>query len=149
MTTPSPEAVSCPRGSDKLLEIQAGLKTIQDTIRGLSLSLKSVQKEVKQLETFQAKHKKKVRPPREPSGFARKLLISDELYGFLGLPVGTEIAGTKVTKMINAYIKEKNLQNPENRREILPDPALKAILECGDETVTYFNMQRFLRRHYK
>ena len=45
------------------------------------------------------------------------------------------------------YIKKQNLQNPENRREILADNTLKSIF--GKDKVTMFEMNRYLAQHLK
>ena len=43
------------------------------------------------------------------------------------------------------YIKANNLQNPENRREILADDRLGKVF--GTDRVTMFEMNRHLARH--
>jgi upstream activation factor subunit UAF30 len=45
------------------------------------------------------------------------------------------------------YIKQQNLQNPENRREILADNKLKPIF--GKDKVTMFEMNKYLAQHLK
>jgi chromatin remodeling complex protein RSC6 len=87
--------------------------------------------------------------PRMPSGFAKPTVLSNELCGFLGLDEGSERSRTEVTRMLNHYIKEHDLQNPTDRRNILPDDKLKGLLRLsGDEKVTYFNIQSFMKPHY-
>ena len=73
---------------------------------------KTVAKEHKQLEK-RAKGKKRrvANPDAPPSGFAKPGPVSPELAKFLGLGNGELIARTEVTKAINAYCKEHNLQN--------------------------------------
>jgi chromatin remodeling complex protein RSC6 len=100
------------------------------------------------------KRKRKTATPadgvkRTPSGFAKPALISDELCSFLGKPSGTEMARTEVTKHITSYIKENNLQNAANKREIAPDAALKTLLNIGkDDTLTFFNLQKYMKVHF-
>ena len=57
---------------------------------------------------------------------------------------------TMITKMLRNYIKENNLQNPENRREILPDEKLYVIF--GDDSrgvnLNLFNMQKYINHHF-
>ena len=43
------------------------------------------------------------------------------------------------------YIRKNNLQNPENRREILADDKLEAVF--GKKTVTMFEMNKYLAQH--
>ena len=86
---------------------------------------------------------------RAPSGFAKPSPISQELCDFLGKEAGSELARTEVTKHLTTYIKEHNLQAPEDKRKILPDAKLKKLLKVpkGDE-ITYFNLQRYLKPHF-
>ena len=44
------------------------------------------------------------------------------------------------------YIKAKNLQNPENKREILADDKLQAIFG-GKSRVSMFEMNKHLAQH--
>ena len=87
------------------------------------------------------------RKPRKPSGFAKPAYLSPELCLFLNVDIGTELARTDVTKKLLSYVKEHNLQNPENKRVILLDDALNKLLKPDCE-VTYFNIQRLLKGHY-
>jgi chromatin remodeling complex protein RSC6 len=51
-----------------------------------------------------------------------------------------------VTKAITTYVKEKNLKD---KHTIKPDTKLKALLGvAAEDTLTYFNLQRYLNRHY-
>lgn len=86
---------------------------------------------------------------RQPSGFIRPTLISDELAIFLGKDVGSEMARTAVTNHINTYIKENNLKDPKNGRQINADSKLSKLLKLGKEDVlTYFNLQKFMKHHF-
>jgi chromatin remodeling complex protein RSC6 len=86
---------------------------------------------------------------RQPSGFIRPTLISDELAVFLGKESGTEMARTAVTNQINAYIKENNLKDAKNGRQINADAKLSALLKLEkDDVLTYFNLQKFMKYHF-
>ena len=54
-----------------------------------------------------------------------------------------------VTRLLNAYIKEHNLQDPTDKRKILPDAKINGImnLKPGDN-LSYFNMQTFIKHHF-
>ena len=81
-------------------------------------------------------------PKRAPSGFAKPTKVSKELEQFLGLSDGEEIARTEVTRRVNAYVKEHNLQNPANKRQLVLNDTLQALLNPpADVTVTFFNLQ--------
>ena len=86
---------------------------------------------------------------RNPSGFVKPTLISDELAAFLGKDNGSEMARTEVTREINAYIREHKLQDTQNGRKINADDKLSGLLklQSGDE-LTYFNLQKYMSPHF-
>jgi len=86
---------------------------------------------------------------RRPSGFVAPTLLSDELATFLGKPVGTMMARTDVSKLINKYIADNRLQDLQNGRIINPDAKLRKLLRLnnGDE-LTYFNLQKYMKHHF-
>ena len=51
----------------------------------------------------------------------------------------------EVVSKVWDYIKSHNLQNPENRREILADDKLKRVFD--KDKVTMFEMNKHLSRH--
>src|ERR671921_2818359 len=51
----------------------------------------------------------------------------------------------EVVSKVWEYIKSHNLQNPENRREILADERLGKVF--GKDRVTMFEMSKHLARH--
>ncbi|WP_066337623.1 SWIB/MDM2 domain-containing protein [Azohydromonas lata] len=64
----------------------------------------------------------------------------------LAVIVGTEpLPRTEVTKRIWDYIKQHNLQNPANKRNILCDQTLKAVM--GKDEVTMFEMTGLVGKH--
>jgi chromatin remodeling complex protein RSC6 len=120
-------------------EVQSQLKTLQKTHA----------KEVKALQKRTRKRKNRDGKAKSPSGFTQPTKISDQLAGFLGLDMGSEIPRTEVTKKINCYIKENNLQWEKNKRHIKPDKKLGGLLNVGKgEELTYFNLQTYLKPHY-
>ena len=131
--------------SQKLVELRAMETSILS-------ELKSLQKDtVKYIKTLNKKKKKKQSSDkvRAPSGFAKPTKMSDMLCSFMDLPVGTEMARTDVTKYITKYVKEKDLQNPENKRQIMCDTKLKGLLNVDDTVpVTYFNLQKYMKVHF-
>lgn len=127
------------------------LSTFRSQITALQQQLrvleKTVSKEVKTAKKIAEKHKH--RGNRKPSGFARPTKISTELCGFMGKDSGAEVARTEVTQFIIKYISEKGLQNPENRKIIIPDDSLTKLLGVTHEDeVTYFNLQKFMNKHF-
>ena len=73
---------------------------------------------------------------------------------FMSLKPSTELAAvvgpdplprTEVTKRLWEYIKAHNLQNPANKRNILCDAKLKAVM--GKDEVTMFEMTGLVGKH--
>ena len=92
--------------------------------------------------------------PKRPSGFARPSDLSDELCAFLGVPGGTSLPRTVVTKMMCEYIKQNELGLSTNKRCVdFTKPAAERLRRLLDPepgaTVTYFNLQRYLKRHIR
>jgi len=146
------------------------IKTKQDLMTELKREIQELRKmqrdhEAAIKEASKKTKKKKSRDEnstRKPSGFASPVVVSDELYTFLaqfGVKKGDPIARTDVTRHITNYIKEKDLQNPEHRREIVPDASLKKLFGPAIEpkdpndpksplVYTYLKLQRYLSAHF-
>ena len=79
---------------------------------------------------------------QKPNALQKPLQPSKELAAVVGtepLPRG------EVVSKVWDYIKKHELQNPENRREILADDKLEAVF--GKKTVTMFEMNKYLAQH--
>jgi chromatin remodeling complex protein RSC6 len=128
---------------EKVCALSTHVKCVQSCLKVL---LKEFEKQKKVIDKVQ---KKKEKAKKSPSGFAKPCKISDELCTFIGVTSGTEMSRTDITRHINSYVKEHDLNNPENRREFFPDKKLKAILNVQDgEKVTYFVLQRLIAHHF-
>jgi chromatin remodeling complex protein RSC6 len=119
-------------------------------VKDIQASLKPVLKEHDKLRKIVDRiQKKRDNARKSPSGFAKPNKISDELCDFIGVPHGTEKSRTDITRYINAYVKEHDLNKPTNRRIILPDEKLKKILKINNnEEVTFFILQRLISHHF-
>ena len=90
------------------------------------------------------KLEKKERPsPRGKSSALQKpLQPSQELAAVVG---PGSLPRTEVVSKVWDYIRSHNLQNPENRREILADDKLRKVF--GKDKVTMFEMNKHLAQH--
>ena len=80
----------------------------------------------------------------KPNALQKPLQPSAELSAVVGagpLPRG------EVVSTVWEYIKANNLQNPDNRREILADDKLRKVF--GKDKVTMFEMNKHLAAHLK
>ncbi|CAO2813526.1 unnamed protein product [Amaranthus hypochondriacus] len=79
---------------------------------------------------------------KKANGFTKLCSLSTRLQEFFGVP---EMARTEVVKNIWAYIKENDLQDPTNRRNIKCDEKLRSIF--GVDTINMFQMNKALSKH--
>ncbi len=75
----------------------------------------------------------------------KPLQPSEELAAVVGGPA--PLPRGEVVSKVWDYIKANNLQNPEDRREILADDKLRKVF--GKDKVTMFEMNKHLARHLK
>ena len=127
------------------------------TLSGLRQNITAVQNEIRTLERTIKKEikgykkqteKNKTKGNRKPSGFARPSKVTPELLSFMNKSAGESVARTEVTQYLISYIKEKNLQSEENKKIITPDESLRSLLSCGDDEVNYFNLQKYMNKHF-
>ena len=145
-------AVSSVQDDVKSMLTQAN--TVRETVGALVAELKRLEKRVARLQKEADKRRRRAKKPvegeeikpRKPSIFELPTPLSNDLCGFLGRPNGSLESRSNVTKAITTYVKEKNLKD---KHTIKPDTKLKALLGVAPEdTLTYFNLQRYLNRHY-
>lgn len=128
---------------EKITSLATGLKEVQTIVK---LLVKEYEKQQKIIEKVQNKRQN---ARNSPSGFAKPNTISTELCDFIGVDHGTQKSRTDITRFINAYVKEHNLNDPKNRRFIVPDAKLKKILNVKDgEEVNFFILQRLISHHF-
>jgi chromatin remodeling complex protein RSC6 len=140
---------------EDLKAVTANLNTLRETAAGLLAQVKKLEKRVHREIKDARKRKRRTAAtteggeakPRQPSIFERPQQVTEELCKFLGKPAGTQMSRSEVTRAVNAYVNEKGLKN---KHDIKPDAALKKLLAYNDEKepLTYFNLQRYLNRHY-
>jgi chromatin remodeling complex protein RSC6 len=77
-------------------------------------------------------------------GIAKPVTPSPELAKITGTDA---LPRSEVVSKMWAYIKKNNLQNPENKLEILADDTLRPIF--GGDKCTMFEMNKHLSKHMK
>ena len=77
------------------------------------------------------------------SAFMKPMKISPELAVVVG---DGPMPRSEVVKKLWVYIKGKNLQDPENKRNINADEALKKVFD-GKGTVNMFEMTKLVSKH--
>nr|VDC72178.1 unnamed protein product [Brassica rapa] len=79
---------------------------------------------------------------RGGGGFAKVCQLSPQLEKFIG---SSQLARTEVVKKMWAYIKEKDLQDPKDRRKILCDESLHSLFHV--KAINMFQMNKALAKH--
>ena len=139
---------------DDVKTMLAHANTLRETAAALVAELKRVDKRVARLQKEADKRRRRVKKPvegeevkpRKPSIFELPTPLSNELCSFLGRASGSKESRSNITKAITTYVKEKNLKE---KHTIKPDAKLKALLGVAEgDVLTYFNLQRYLNRHY-
>lgn len=96
------------------------------------------------------KNKKSVRKNKVVSGFQKPTRISKDLAKFTGWNDTDLHSRVEVTKFICDYIKTNNLQNPQDRRQIVPDAKLQKLLGYNPkketEPLRYYSIQFHLNK---
>lgn len=116
--------------------------------------LRGITRRIKALQTSTARVVKQKQPSARKnnnSGFLKPVQISDAIAKFTGLHSDQLHSRVEVTKHLCQYIKDKNLQNPADKRQIVADPALSKILgydaKKDDKPLTYYRLQSLLKNN--
>ena len=94
------------------------------------------------------------------SGFMKPVMISEEMAQFTGLDKNGAYPRPTITKFVCEYIKNHNLQNPNDRREFKVDSSLQKLLKYNPSNppkddsgkaipMTYFRLQKYMQHHFR
>lgn len=80
--------------------------------------------------------------PDNDNAFNKPLNLSSELQAVVG---ESKLSRPQVTKKVWEYIKDNNLQNPDDKRNIVADDKLRPVF--GKDEVTMFEMTKLISNH--
>ena len=128
------------------------LRGSAEKVKGVKF-LRSINKALKTLksdsERVQKIKKKSNHQHSANSGFMKPVKISPEMSNFTGFNNDTKHSRVEITKFICAYIKNNNLQDPSDRRNIVCDEKLKNLLKYDSkDKLTYFRLQQCIQCHF-
>ncbi|XP_023349362.1 protein TRI1 [Eurytemora carolleeae] len=83
--------------------------------------------------------------PKKPSGLTKPMKLSAELSAIVGAGKDEKLARSEVVKRLWAYLKEKKLQDPENKQFFTPDALMEPVF--GNEKIRAFSMSKYLKDH--
>merc|ERR1712021_194081 len=81
-------------------------------------------------------------PTKRRSGLTKPMKLSDDLADIVGKK---EASRAECVKELWAYIKEKNLQDPKNKRFFTPDKKMAKVF--GTDLIRGVSMAKFLSAH--
>ena len=157
-STPVEQATTAPSApvttlDDDLKAVASNLMSLRETASTLLGQVKKLEKRVHRDMKDARKRRRRVKVDengvevkRAPSIFERPTQVTAELLTFLARPAGSLMSRSEVTKAVNEYVKAHGLKN---KHDIKPDAPLRKLLAIAEgEPLTYFNLQRYLNRHY-
>ena len=119
-------------------------------LRTLNKKLKSLKNQSQRIKQRNSSVKKT--NTNNNSGFLKPVKISADMAKFTGWNATELKSRVDVTKYLCNYIKEHNLQNPEDKRQIIPDAKLAKLIKYDskkeNEPLRYYSLQRFLKPHF-
>jgi chromatin remodeling complex protein RSC6 len=145
---------------DELIaSIETEISHLRETPQNKTKGVKFLRSLGKRLKTLRGQTtrvmKQRVRTPRKNnvnSGFLKQVPFSKDLAKFTGWDPELPRSRCDVTKYLCEYIREHNLQNPEDKRQILADTKLSKLLAFDPKKstvpLTYPHMQKLLVPHF-
>lgn len=127
--------------SDKLDQITEKMNNIASAVREVQQLLKGLPK--------QKRNKKDANTTT--SSLSKPVTLSSEMRAFLDLDADTQISRVDVLRSVNKYIKDNNLQIPDNKRNFVLDEKLKTIIpQSDDPELQYqvFKIQSYIKSHF-
>lgn len=131
---------------DKIIESASGLE---------GKAAKSILKELKVLKNDLKKVMKKKGGEKKRgvtnSGFFKEVKITEDLAKFMQCKPDELKSRVDVTRFICKYVKDKNLQDQENKKIIVPDEPLKKLLKHDSKTdgaLTFPSVQKLIQKHF-
>jgi chromatin remodeling complex protein RSC6 len=117
---------------DELASAGKQVRTIQDSLKLLNREFRNLDRQ----------NKAKKKRPQTP------LLLSTDLEVFLSVQHGTMLTKAAVMKSISSYIKEKNLQVAENKRQFIPNKQLSKIFNIKKpHSMTFVEINKHVSHH--
>merc|ERR1711955_197806 len=83
--------------------------------------------------------------PKKQSGLHQPLKVSPELAKIINTKEGELITRPQATKKLVTYLKENNLQDPNQKQFYTPNKAMEGIF--GKERIKCFSMNKYLKDH--
>ena len=159
-TAPTKEGIAS--SFDELIQmVETEIVSLRDSsnkTKGVKF-LRTLNKRIKSLKTQVARIKQRTSTKvvssssnGTNSGFLKPVKISSDMAKFTGWDPAELKSRVEVTKYLCNYIRENNLQNPNDKRQIIPDAKLSKLIKYDAkkeaEPLRYYSLQKFLKPHF-
>jgi hypothetical protein len=128
---------------------------LRTSLNELAPEMKKMERQVARLEKKAEKRRRRKagvvgadgeKKPNPTTVFTKPVEITKELCTFLGLPAGTQVSRSDVTRGVMKYAKDKSLTD---KQTIKPDGTLRKLLGLTEaDNLTILNLQKYLKNHY-
>merc|ERR1712173_503360 len=81
------------------------------------------------------------------TGIQAPLKVSDQLSKIIGTAKGEQVSRPQVVKKLWDYIKDNNLQDPENKQWFTPDKTMAPVFGTKKIKINYSSMSKYLEDH--
>jgi chromatin remodeling complex protein RSC6 len=121
-------------------------------LRSLNKRLKTLKTQVSRIKQRSSTKAVSTAISNTNSGFLKPVKISSDMAKFTGWNPDDLKSRVDVTKFLCNYIRENNLQNPSDKRQIVPDAKLSKLIKYDSkkesEPLRYYSLQKFLKPHF-
>lgn len=121
-------------------------------LRSLNKRLKTLKNQTSRIKQRSSSKTVSTTSNNTNSGFLKPVRISSDMAKFTGWDPNELKSRVQVTKYLCNYIRENNLQNPNDKRQIIPDNKLSKLIKYDSkketEPLRYYSLQRFLKPHF-
>jgi len=126
---------------EQFKNVSADIQKISGTARHLQLTVKELQRHVKN--ACKPKKVKKHTVMHDP------MTVSPELLKYLKQSAGTKMTKSESMKGVSSIIKSTGLQNEENKRQFTPDKKLAKVLNMSPiKSITFVELNKYLSHHF-
>lgn len=132
-----------------ILDLESVFADILTEIKDKTLVKRTKQLKKDLVKLFKLRSGSKNGADNPNSGFRKPVDVSAEMRTFLNLPPDQLTRRVDVTSYVCDYIRKNNLQDTNDRRNIIPDATLRSLfrLSESDPPLTYYSIQQKLQPH--
>ena len=106
--------------------------------------LAAINKQLEQIKKHSYGKRRQRASTTRNSGLEKIMPITQKMADFAGWDVKTPKSRVDITRFLCGYIKDHNLQNQDNKKEIVLDHKLADLLKYHERTITYPHIQKYI-----